>query len=64
VDHKLADLLATDLRVVFVGTAAGRRSAALGHYYAGRGNRFWRTLFDIGLTPRRFGCRPDSGGIW
>jgi TDG/mug DNA glycosylase family protein len=42
------------LRVVFVGTAAGKRSAEVGHYYAGRGNRFWRTLFEVGLTPRCF----------
>jgi len=39
---------------VFVGTAAGKRSAELGHYYAGRGNRFWRTLHEVRLTPRRF----------
>jgi TDG/mug DNA glycosylase family protein len=52
--HKLLDLLAPNLRVVFVGTAAGRRSAELGHYYAGRGNRFWRTLHEVGLTPRPF----------
>jgi TDG/mug DNA glycosylase family protein len=53
-DHKLPDLLAPDLRVIFVGTAAGKRSAERGHYYAGRGNRFWRTMHEIGLTPRRF----------
>src|SRR5262245_63657754 len=53
-DHKLPDLLASDLRVVFVGTAAGKRSAERGEYYAGRGNRFWRTLHEIGLTPRLF----------
>ena len=52
--HKLPDLLAPDLRVIFVGTAAGKRSAELGHYYAGRGNRFWRTLHEVGLTPRLF----------
>jgi double-stranded uracil-DNA glycosylase len=51
---KLPDLLAPSLRVVFVGTAAGRRSAELGHYYAGPGNRFWRTLHETGLTPRLF----------
>ena len=50
--HKLPDLLAHNLRVVFVGTAASRHSAALGHYYAGPGNRFWRTLHEVGLTPR------------
>jgi double-stranded uracil-DNA glycosylase len=50
----LPDLLALNLRVVFVGTAAGKRSAELGHYYAGRGNRFWRTLHEVRLTPRPF----------
>jgi double-stranded uracil-DNA glycosylase len=59
VDHKLPDLLAPDLRVVFVGTAAGRRSAEVGHYYAGRGNRFWRTLHEVGITPRLF----EPGGF-
>jgi len=29
-------------------------SAAKGEYYAHPGNRFWRTLCEIGLTPRRF----------
>lgn len=53
-DYKLPDLLAPNLRIVFVGTAAGKRSAELGHYYAGRGNRFWRTLHEVGLTPRLF----------
>src|SRR5262249_1858441 len=48
------DILAPGLRVVFVGTAAGRRSAEVGAYYAHPGNRFWRTLHDVGLTPRRY----------
>jgi TDG/mug DNA glycosylase family protein len=52
--HKLPDLLAVNLHVIFVGTAAGKRSAELGHYYAGRGNGFWRTLHEIELTPRLF----------
>jgi len=54
VSAKLPDLLAPNLRVVFVGTAAGKRSAELGHYYAGRGNRFWLTLHEVGLTPRLY----------
>jgi TDG/mug DNA glycosylase family protein len=54
IQQRLPDLLAPNLRVVFVGTAAGKRSAELGHYYAGRGNRFWRTLHEVRLTPRRF----------
>ncbi len=50
--HVLPDLLSEGLKVVFCGTAAGARSAQVGAYYAGRGNKFWKTLFQIGLTPR------------
>jgi TDG/mug DNA glycosylase family protein len=47
----LPDVLAPGLDVVIVGTAAGRVSAARRCYYAGHGNRFWRTLREVGLTP-------------
>lgn len=53
-EHKLPNLLGCDLHVIFVGTAAGKRSAKEGHYYAHPGNRFWLTLHEIGLTPRMF----------
>ncbi|MBO4224245.1 mismatch-specific DNA-glycosylase [Bradyrhizobium neotropicale] len=52
--ERLPDQLAADLRLVFVGTAASQRSADVGHYYAHPGNRFWRTLHQVGITPRRF----------
>jgi TDG/mug DNA glycosylase family protein len=52
--EKLPDQLAPHLRLVFVGTAASRRSADLGHYYAHPGNRFWRTLHEVGITTRRY----------
>ena len=52
-DHVLPDVIAPGLRVVFCGTAAGTRSAREGAYYAHPGNYFWRTLFEIGLTPRK-----------
>ena len=48
----LPDVLASDLDIVFCGTAAGNVSALSGAYYAGPGNVFWSTLFDVGLTPR------------
>ncbi|MBX9455439.1 MAG: mismatch-specific DNA-glycosylase [Rhizobium sp.] len=48
----LEDLLQPGLRLVFCGTAAGTRSAQIGAYYAGRGNKFWRTIHAIGLTDR------------
>jgi TDG/mug DNA glycosylase family protein len=52
--EKLPDQLQDHLRLVFVGTAASQRSADLGHYYAHPGNRFWRTLHEVGITPRRY----------
>ena len=49
----LPDLLTPNLALVLCGTAASTASAAVGHYYAGRGNKFWRILHETGLTPRR-----------
>ena len=52
-NHVLPDVLAPNLRVVFCGTAAGHESARRAAYYAHPGNKFWRTLYQIGLTPRQ-----------
>ncbi len=54
IKDKLPDLLTPNLRLVFVGTAASHRSAAQRAYYAHPGNRFWRTLHEVGLTPRLY----------
>ena len=53
VAHVLPDVLAPGLDVVFCGTAAGTESARQRAYYAHPQNRFWRALFEAGLTPRR-----------
>ncbi len=53
-DPVVPDLLAPGLRLVFCGTAPSRASAAAKSYYANPGNRFWRTLHEVGLTPTRF----------
>jgi TDG/mug DNA glycosylase family protein len=42
------------MRLVICGSAAGTVSARAGAYYANPQNRFWRTLFETGLTPRLF----------
>jgi TDG/mug DNA glycosylase family protein len=47
---KLPDYLASGLWVVFCGTAAGKDSASLGHYYAGTGNLFWTYLYSAKIT--------------
>ncbi len=57
--QRLPDYLAPDLRVVFCGTAAGRKSAARGHYYAGPGNDFWQVLWESGITAERLSPETD-----
>jgi len=47
----LPDVLKNGLAIVFCGTAAGDTSARLQMYYAGPGNKFWRVLNEVGLTP-------------
>lgn len=47
----LPDLLATNLKLVICGTAVGKSSFQQKLYYARRGNRFWSTLYQTGLTP-------------
>lgn len=49
---RLKDVVAPNLRALFVGINPGLRSAALGHNFAGKGNPFWRLLFAAGLTDR------------
>ena len=51
----LPDVLTSGLRVVFCGTQAGAASARRGAYYAGPGNKFWKTLFETGLIPEPLG---------
>ena len=50
----LTDLLSKNLKIIFCGGAAGTTSAKKQVYYAGTGNKFWATLYEIGLTPRIF----------
>lgn len=52
--HVLPDMLQPGLRLVFIGTAPSTRSATEGAYYAHPQNRFWRTLHEVGITPRRY----------
>ena len=49
----LDDVIASDLRVLFVGINPGLYSAAVGHNFGRPGNRFWPTLALAGLTPER-----------
>ena len=46
----LKDIVAGDLAVIFCGINPGITAAAQGRHFAGRGNRFWRTLHLAGFT--------------
>jgi len=49
------DLLAPELRVLFVGINPGRRSAAAHAHFANPRNDFWRLAHESGLTPELLG---------
>ncbi len=51
-DRTVPDLIAPDLRVLFVGINPGLYSAAIGHHFGRPGNRFWPALYASGFTPR------------
>lgn len=50
---RVPDLIAANLKVLFVGINPSVYSAAVGHHFARPGNRFWPALFAAGFTPRR-----------
>ena len=49
----IPDVIAPDLRVLFVGINPGLYSAATGHHFARPGNRFWPALHRSGFTDRQ-----------
>jgi TDG/mug DNA glycosylase family protein len=49
-ERTVPDVIAKDLRVLFVGINPGLYSGAVGHHFARPGNRFWPTLHRSGFT--------------
>jgi TDG/mug DNA glycosylase family protein len=60
-DKRIPDILAPQLRVLFVGINPSLYSAAVGHHFARPGNRFWPTLHGAGITPRVLSPFEDGG---
>jgi double-stranded uracil-DNA glycosylase len=57
----LPDVLEPTLNVVFFcGTAAGKVSAEQEAYYAHPNNKFWKVLFESGLTVQRLSPLEDA----
>ena len=48
----IRDVVAPDLRVLFVGINPGLYTAATGHHFARPGNRFWPALHAAGFSDR------------
>lgn len=46
------DVIADDLKCLFVGINPGLYTAAIGHHFGRPGNRFWPALYAGGFTPR------------
>ena len=59
-DSGLPDLLKPGLQILLIGINPGTRSAEVGHHFAGRSNRFWKFLFESGLTPVKYDAFNDS----
>lgn len=54
------DHLRYGLKILFVGFNPSIRSSELGHHYANPNNRFWKILFDAGITPRKLDASEDG----
>lgn len=55
----IADHLRKNLDVLFVGFNPSIRSSETGHHYANPNNRFWRILYEAGITPRKYDTTED-----
>lgn len=51
-NKSVPDIIATDLKVLFVGINPSLYSAAVQHHFARPGNRFWPVLHSAGFTSR------------
>ncbi|MFB6803106.1 mismatch-specific DNA-glycosylase [Peribacillus butanolivorans] len=56
----ISDHLKENLDILFVGFNPSIRSGQTGHHYANPNNRFWKILFESGLTPRKYYPTEDS----
>jgi double-stranded uracil-DNA glycosylase len=54
------DHIKENLKILFVGFNPSIRSSETGHHFANPNNRFWRILYEAGLTPRRFDAAEDA----
>ncbi|KAA0548551.1 G/U mismatch-specific DNA glycosylase [Bacillus sp. BGMRC 2118] len=56
----IPDHLTQGLKIVFIGFNPSIRSSETGHHFANPNNRFWKILFESGLTPRLYRTEEDQ----
>ncbi|MBS4173051.1 G/U mismatch-specific DNA glycosylase [Bacillus sp. FJAT-49736] len=55
----IQDHLKDNLDILFVGFNPSIRSSQTGHHFANPNNRFWKLLFEAGITPRKLTPEED-----
>ncbi len=58
--REVPDIIAPNLKILFIGYNPGVRSAETGHHFAGYSNRFWKLLHHAGLTPYQLKPEEDQ----
>jgi TDG/mug DNA glycosylase family protein len=58
--NPIDDHLVEGLKILFVGFNPSIRSSEVGHHYANPNNRFWKILFEAGLTPHKYEAAEDA----
>lgn len=54
------DHIKENLNILFVGFNPSIRSSETGNHFANPNNRFWRILYEAGLTPRKYNPSEDA----
>lgn len=57
--QQISDHVKKNLDIVFVGFNPSIRSSETGHHYANPNNRFWKILFEAGITPIKYDSSED-----
>jgi TDG/mug DNA glycosylase family protein len=59
-NEQFRDIIAPGLDILFVGINPSTLSANTGHHFARNTNRFYRALYESGLTPRLYAPEEDA----
>lgn len=60
-DQPLPDIIRPNLKVLFVGFNPSIYSGQTGHHFASPNNRFYKILYESGLTPYKYKPVEDAG---